>query len=76
MASDMQAWIRRYAEALGVDAPSEAEVDALLALAGVAAHASERPAAPLSCWLAAKAGATPTEALAVAQDLAASLGDD
>ena len=29
------------------------EIDAILALAGVAAHASERIAAPVACWLAA-----------------------
>jgi hypothetical protein len=72
----MQTWIDHYAEALGVAVLSPTEVGDLLALAGATAHASERPAAPLSCWLAAKAGVTPTEALAAARNLAASLGDD
>jgi hypothetical protein len=55
-------WLAAFAEQLGIDAPSEAEVDALLALAGTAAHASERTAAPVACWLAARAGITPSEA--------------
>lgn len=76
MAPDAQTWIDKYAEALGTTAPSQAEVEALLALAGTAAHASERTAAPLSCWLAAAAGLGPAEALAVARDLAALIGND
>lgn len=73
MAPDARTWIDRYAAALGVDALSQAEADAVLDLAGIAAHASERMAAPLSCWLAATAGRTPAEALAVARDVAESL---
>ena len=37
--------------ALGVAPPSEADIGVLLELAGTAAHASERTAAPSSCWL-------------------------
>jgi hypothetical protein len=60
-------WIAAFAADLGVDAPDEAVVDALLELAGVAAHASERTAAPVACWLAAVAGLTPNDALARAR---------
>lgn len=49
-------WVERFAAALGVDAPDEATVDALLDIAGVAAHASERTAAPIACWLIGRAG--------------------
>ena len=49
--------------------PSDEETAALLALAGVAAHSSERVAAPIAAWLAARAGVTPDDALAVAQRL-------
>jgi hypothetical protein len=56
-------WIERYAQALDVPLPTEAEVAELLDLAGVAAHASHRQAAPVACWLAARAGLTPAEAL-------------
>ena len=73
MAPDTRTWVERYAAALGVGTLSPAEVDALLDLAGTAAHASERTAATLSCWLAATAGLTPAEALAVARDVADSL---
>jgi hypothetical protein len=61
-----------FAAELGVDAPDEATVEQLLALAGEAAHASERTAAPIACWMAARAGVTPAAALATAQRLAAS----
>ena len=55
--------------------PTEQETTDLLALASVAAHASERLAAPLSCWLAARAGLTAAESLAVATRLAERTGD-
>ncbi len=67
-------WIRAYAVKLGLEAPTEAAIEQLLALAGVAAHASERQAAPISTWLAAQAGLSPEQALQAAQDLAADLG--
>jgi hypothetical protein len=70
----MQEWIAAYAEALHVAPPTEVEVQELLALAGVAAHASERTAAPLSCWLAARADVSAERALTVARELAD--GDD
>lgn len=71
MTLDARGWIERFAAELGVAAPTEAEVDALLGLAGVAAHASERTAAPVSCWIAAMAGVDP----ATAQQRAASLAE-
>jgi len=73
MTVDAQTWITRYAEILGVTPPSPTEIEALLALAGVAAHASERMSAPVSCWVAAKANKTAEEALAAAEELAGSL---
>jgi hypothetical protein len=63
-------WIARYAEALGRPAPTQEEMDALLALASVAAHASERRAAPIACWLAATAGTPPAEARELAESVA------
>lgn len=76
MAPDARTWIRAYAEALGVPPPSEADVDAVLDLAGAAAHASERMSAPLTCWLAAAAGLAPADALARARELASTLGEE
>ena len=66
-------WAERFAAALGTTAPTEEERAQLLELAGVAAHASERTAAPISCWLVARAGATPAEASRAAQALAREL---
>jgi len=63
-------WIERFAAALGVPAPSADEREALLELAAVAAHASERTSAPLSCFLAARAGVAPSEAKALADRVA------
>jgi hypothetical protein len=62
-------WIARYAADLGVDAPGTEEIDELLALAGAAARASARQAAPIACWLAARAGLAPAAALLRAQSL-------
>ena len=74
MQASAEEWIDSFATVLGVEPPSAAEVQSLLELAGVSAHASERTAAPVSCWLAAKAGVTLDLALSKAADLAASLG--
>jgi Domain of unknown function (DUF6457) len=49
-------WIAAYAERLGIDPPTDQEFDAVLDLAAVAAHASERTAAPVASWLSARAG--------------------
>jgi hypothetical protein len=62
-------WIARFAESLGQPVPTEADIEALLNLAGAAAHASHRQAAPVACWLAAAAGVSPAEALAVAEQV-------
>ena len=62
-------WIAAFAARLGVEPPDDDTVAALLDLAGVAAHASERTAAPVACWLIGRAGVTPAEALAVAREV-------
>jgi uncharacterized protein DUF6457 len=62
-------WLATYASALGTPPPTEDELDAVLALAGVAAHASERKAAPVACWLAARAGIPLDEAMTHAKAL-------
>lgn len=49
-------WIDDFARRLGIEAPDDKTMDALLALAGEAAHASERIAAPLACYLVGRAG--------------------
>jgi hypothetical protein len=65
-------WLAAYAERLGTDPPSTEEFKLLLDLAGVAAHSSERVAAPVACWVAARAGVPPERALEVAREIAPS----
>jgi hypothetical protein len=60
-------WIAAFARELGVEPPTPEETEQLLALAGTAAHSSERPAAPLACWVAGCAGATPEQFQAAAE---------
>ncbi|MGA3218054.1 MAG: DUF6457 domain-containing protein [Acidimicrobiales bacterium] len=67
-------WIEQFAGKLGIAAPTEKEQSELLELAGVAAHASERTAAPITCWLAARAGVGPGEAGRIGRELAEQLG--
>jgi hypothetical protein len=56
-------WITAFAAEVGTEPLDDATIDTLLELAGVAAHASERIAAPVSCYLVGRAGLDPTEAL-------------
>jgi hypothetical protein len=63
-------WVDTYAAQLGVDPPTSEEFATLLDLAGVAAHASERVAAPVACWLSARAGLPPEQSLALARKIA------
>jgi len=71
MAPTAEEWIAQFAEALGQPAPDAAQVVAVLELASVAAHSSERRAAPVACWLAALAGRDPQDARALAEQLSA-----
>jgi hypothetical protein len=64
-------WVAAFAASLGVDAPDATTVEVLLDLAGAAAHASERTAAPIACYLVGLAGADPAVALAAAEDVPA-----
>ena len=63
-------WIAQFAQALGIDPPDAAAVEQLLDLAGVAAHASERVAAPIACYLVGRAGADLETAMRAAQEVA------
>jgi hypothetical protein len=63
-------WVARFAEELGTTAPDHAEFNALLGLSSIAAHSSERKAAPVSCWIAARAGVSPADAIAAARRIA------
>ncbi len=70
MAQDARQWLAAFAAELGTEPPTDEQFDLLLDLAGVAARASERIAAPLTCWIVARAGVDPGEALATGRRLA------
>ena len=57
-------YVAALAARLGVEPLDDATIETLLDLAGVAAHSSERIAAPLACYLVGKAGADPADVLA------------
>jgi Domain of unknown function (DUF6457) len=63
-------WIAAFAREVGVTAPSVDEIRELLDLAGTAAHASERTAAPLACWIAGQSQLSLQELRAVAERIA------
>jgi hypothetical protein len=60
-------WLTAFAEEIGVPAPSREQMDEILRLAAVAAHASERIAAPIACYLTGTSGRSLEEAIAVAE---------
>ena len=62
-------WIEAFARTLGIEPPDPQTVEVLLELAGVAAHASERTAAPVACWLVGRAGLGPDDALRLARSV-------
>jgi len=68
--TDATTWIHEFALAAGGTELTDEERESILALAGVAAHSSERVSAPLTCWVAAAAGLSPRAALEIAQKVA------
>ncbi|HEY2477144.1 MAG TPA: DUF6457 domain-containing protein [Solirubrobacterales bacterium] len=62
-------WLRAFCAEIGVEAPSKEEEAALLELAAIAAHDSERPAAPLACWAAGRTGRSPDELREIARGI-------
>jgi hypothetical protein len=67
---DPEQWIAAFAAALGVEAPDATTVETLLELAGTAAHASARTAAPIACYLVGRAGLDAARALEHAEAVA------
>ena len=57
-----RAWIDAFAARLKVPPMDDQTIEQLLALAAVAAHQSERIAAPIACYLAGRAGVDPARA--------------
>jgi len=66
-------WISQFAARLGVAAPDDQTIEALLALAGAAAHASERTAAPIACYLVGRAQVDPKGARLAAETIGRAL---
>jgi hypothetical protein len=62
-------WIASFADAVGAEPPDREQVDRLLKLAAVAAHSSERIAAPIACWIAGANGVDVERAVAIAEGL-------
>lgn len=62
-------WISMLAASLEIESPTQRETDELLALAALAAHSSERTAAPVACWLAGRSGRSASEVLAMAREM-------
>jgi Domain of unknown function (DUF6457) len=60
-------WVDAFAAEVGADPPSSDEFEAILDLAAVAAHASERVAAPVACWIGGATGASLAELRAAAE---------
>jgi Domain of unknown function (DUF6457) len=64
-----QEWIAAFARELGTDPPSEEEFNAMLDLAAVAAHDSERVAAPVACWIGGASGRSLDELKRIAEGI-------
>ena len=65
-----QEWLGAFAGEIGVPAPTNEQMDEILRLASVAAHASERIAAPIACYMVGLSGRSLSEARAAAEKLA------
>jgi hypothetical protein len=63
-------WIRTFAEQIGRNPPDQKEMDEILRLASIAAHASERIAAPIACYLAGTTTTPLTQIIKVAEGVA------
>ena len=68
---DAKEWTAAFAQRLGTEPPTAEEFAQLLDLAAEAAHASERVAAPVACWVAARAAVSPDQALELARKVSA-----
>jgi Domain of unknown function (DUF6457) len=64
-------WLAAFAQRLGTEPPTTEQFKTILDLAGVAAHSSERVAAPAATWVAAKTGVDLDEALRIAREIEA-----
>lgn len=63
-------FLAAFAAEVGAAPPTPADVEALLKVASIAAHGSERLAAPLACWIGGASGRPAGELLAAARRVA------
>lgn len=63
-------WIAAFARELGSDPPTNRDFKAILDLAAVAAHDSERVAAPVACWIGGASGRSLAELQVIAERIA------
>lgn len=66
-----QEFLEAFAGQVGVPAPTAEEFETLLEVAAIAAHRSERVAAPLACWMGGASGMAAADLLAAARRVAA-----
>jgi hypothetical protein len=69
-------WIDAFAAEVGAEPPSDDDFKAILDLAAVAAHSSERIAAPIACWIGGRTGASLAELQAAADRIGGDSGAD
>ncbi len=62
-------WLATFSVRLGMEPPDASTIADLLKLAGYAAHASERTAAPIACYLVGKSGISAAEAAVAARGI-------
>ncbi len=62
---ESEEFLSKVAQAFGTVSPSDDDISTVLTIASVAAHSSERKMAPIVCWLSAKAGISPNDALEI-----------
>jgi hypothetical protein len=67
-------WIAEFARKVGLPPPDPQQVGAILRLAAIAAHASERTAAPVACWIAGVSGRSLEDLCAAAETVEAGGG--
>jgi len=60
-------WLNEFCRQLGAEAPTPEQVEELLDIAAIAAHASERTAAPLACWIGGRSGRSLAELREIAE---------
>ena len=60
-------WLTAFAIEIGAPAPDREQMDEILRLAAVAAHASERIAAPIACYLTGASGRSLADGLEAAE---------